>query len=114
LEHLGAQSAVALAHALTYGYAHRQVSIKRAVLDATTDGIRLVDLEGRTLLANAAIERLTTDVFGLPADSTLYERRAIAERLTDATAYNATMEQIAADPEAVTLDEFELADSRRS
>ena len=80
------------------------------MLDASVDGIRLVDLEGRTLLANSAIETLTTEVFGLPADATLQERSAITERLTDAASYNATMEAIAADPECSTQDRFELAD----
>jgi signal transduction histidine kinase/DNA-binding response OmpR family regulator len=92
----------------------RQASINSAVLDATVDGIRLVDLEGQTLVANAAIEKLTAEVFGLPSDSTLYERSAITERLTDPARYRATMESIAADPECETLDEFELADVKRS
>src|SRR5207253_891456 len=70
-------------------------NVNRAVLDATTEAIRLVDAEGKTLVANAAIERLTTEVSDLPADST--EAEGIAE-----------------DPEAVTLDEFELAESGRS
>jgi PAS domain S-box-containing protein len=92
----------------------RLVDINRAVLDASVDGIRLVDLEGRTVLANSAIERLTTEVFGLPADTTLQERTAITDRLTDPATYNATMAQIAADPECSTEDRFELADVRRA
>jgi PAS domain S-box-containing protein len=112
--HLAEQAAVALANALTLRSARRQATITRAVLDATRDGIRLVDLEGRTMLANPAIERITTEVLGLPADSTLHERSAIAERLTDPDAYRATMETIASDPESETLDEFELADSGRT
>jgi len=92
----------------------QQATINKKVLDATLDGIRLVDLEGRTLVANTAIEKLTTEVFGLPVDSTLPERSAIMERLTDQSAYAATMESIAADPQRETLDEFELADVRRS
>ena len=60
----------------------RLVDINRAVLDASGDGIRLVDLEGRTLLANSAIEKLTTEVFGLPGDATLQQRSVIADRLT--------------------------------
>jgi PAS domain S-box-containing protein len=92
----------------------RQVTINRAVLDATLDGIRLVDLEGRTLVANTAIEKLTAEVFGLPVESTFSERSAIMDRLTDPSAYAATMESIAADPQRETLDEFELAEVRRS
>lgn len=92
----------------------REAAIRTAVLDAAVDGIRLVDLEGRTLVANAAIETLTSDVFGLPGDSTLAERAALAERLTDPDSYRAATDQIISNPDAETLDEFELADSGRS
>ena len=92
----------------------QQASVNKTVLDATLDGIRLVDLEGRTLVANTAIETLTAEVFRLPVDSTLAERSMIMERLTDPSAYRATMESIAADPQCETRDEFELADVRRS
>ncbi|MDX6618621.1 MAG: hypothetical protein QOK36_1007, partial [Gaiellales bacterium] len=92
----------------------RLVDINRAVLDASADGIRLVDLDGRTVLANSAIENLTTGVFGLASDATLAERSAIAARLADPAAYLATMEAIAADPECSTQDIFELRDARRA
>src|SRR4051812_46911229 len=59
-------------------------TLNRAVLDATEDGIRLVDLEGRTLLANPTIEQLTSEVFGFGHQSTLHERSSIAPRLRDA------------------------------
>ena len=86
--------------------------MNHAVLDASVDGIRLVDLEGRTLLANSAIEKLTTEVFGLPADATLPQRTAIVDRLTDPESYLATMAAIAADPDCATQDRFELADAQ--
>ena len=92
----------------------RLVDINRAVLDASADGIRLVDLDGRTVLANSAIEKLTTDVFGLASDATLAERSAIAARLADPAAYLATMEEITADPECSTQDIFELREERRA
>jgi signal transduction histidine kinase/CHASE3 domain sensor protein len=114
IEHLADQAAVVLSNALSFRAARREASINRAVLDATVDGIRLVDLQGRTLLANRAIERLTTDAFGLPGDSTLHERSVIAERLTDPECYRETMAKIVADPECETQDEFELVDSGRS
>lgn len=93
----------------------KQEALKQAVLDAARDGIRLVDLEGRTLLANSAVERITTEVLGLPAASTFAERSAtLAERLTDPDAFWKTIETINSDPESETLDEFEVADSGRS
>jgi signal transduction histidine kinase/CHASE3 domain sensor protein len=113
IEHLADTAAVSLSNALSFRAARREASINRAVLDATVDGIRLVDREGRTLVANAAIERLTTQVFGLPADSTFHERTAITDRLVDPDAYRRTMAMIAADPECETHDEFQIADSER-
>ena len=92
----------------------RLVDINRALLDASVDGIRLVDLEGRTLLANSVIEHLTTEIFGIPTDATLQEGSAIADRLTDPASYLATMETIAADPDCATRDDFELAAVRRA
>ena len=92
----------------------RLVDINRALLDASVDGIRLVDLEGRTLLANSVIEHLTTAIFGIPKYATLQEGSAIADRLTDPASYIATMETIAADPDCATQDDFELADVRRA
>jgi signal transduction histidine kinase/CheY-like chemotaxis protein len=92
----------------------RLIDINRALLDASVDGIRLVDLEGRTLLANSVIEHLTTQIFGIPKYATLQEGRAIADRLTDPASYIATMETIASDPHCATQDDFELADVRRA
>jgi signal transduction histidine kinase/DNA-binding response OmpR family regulator len=92
----------------------RRVDINRALLDASVDGIRLVDLEGRTLLANSVIEHLTTEIFGVPTYATLQEGAVIADRLTDPSSYLATMETIAADPDCATQDDFELADVRRA
>jgi signal transduction histidine kinase/HAMP domain-containing protein len=114
IEHLAGQTAIRISNGVTYKRARALADVHQAVLNATRDGIRLVDLEGRTLTANAAIERLTSDVFGLPSDSTLFERSAIAERLVDPESYLATMATIAADPECTTQDVFELASSGRS
>jgi PAS domain S-box-containing protein len=115
IDHLATQAAVVLSSRLALETATRLGTVNRAVLDATLDGIRLVDLTGGTILANAEIERLTTDVFGLPAESTLAERSMlIARQLVDTAAYDAASATIAADPEATTLDEFELAASHRS
>jgi signal transduction histidine kinase/DNA-binding response OmpR family regulator len=106
-----AQQVTMEAHQVTL---ERLIDINRALLDASVDGIRLVDLEGRTLLANSVIEHLTTQIFGIPKYATLQEGRAIADRLTDPGSYIATMETIAADPHCATQDDFELADVRRA
>ena len=108
---LGLQSDELKAHQLIL---ERRVDINRALLDASVDGIRLVDLEGRTLLANSVIEQLLRDVFGIPKGATLQEGSAMSERLTDPTSYLDTMRAIAADPECVTQDSFEVVDGGRA
>jgi PAS domain S-box-containing protein len=96
-------------------YLQRMVDINGALLDASIDGIRLVDLEGRSLLANSVIEQVRNDVFKLPEYTTLQRGAAIlAERLTDPDSYRATMRAMLDDPECTTEDEFELADERRA
>jgi hypothetical protein len=79
-DELKAQQVTMEAHQVTL---ERLIDINRALLDASVDGIRLVDLAGRSLLANSVIEQLTTEIFGLPRYATLQDGRAIADRLTD-------------------------------
>jgi signal transduction histidine kinase/DNA-binding response OmpR family regulator len=115
ITHLAGHAALALANAVTSESAEREAAMRQAVLDATVDGIRLVDLEGRTILANASIERVTSEVFGLSGQQTLYERsQAIAPRLSDPDAFLAASAAMAADPERIAVDEFQLAESGRT
>ena len=93
----------------------RGAALRDAVLDSTVDGIRLVDLEGRTILANSAIERITSAVFGLSGEQTLLERsEAIANLLADPTGWLASSRAMALNPERTAVDEFQLADSART
>jgi signal transduction histidine kinase/CheY-like chemotaxis protein len=115
---LEAQQVTMVAHRVTME-AHqvtleRLIDINRALLDASVDGIRLVDLEGRTLLGNSVIQHLTTQIFGVPAEATLQEGSVVAGRLTDPTSFLASMAAIAADPECATQDSFELFDLGRA
>ena len=91
------------------------VDINGALLDASVDGIRLVGLDGRTLLANSVIEQITSEVFKLPAWTTLQAGAMIlAERLADPKSYRATMQAIIDDPACTTQDDFELTDVQRA
>jgi signal transduction histidine kinase len=92
---------------------HR-VDIKHALLEASVDGIRLVDLKGRTLLSNSVIDDLTTGLFGLAKDSTMQGRAAMAGDLVDPASYLAALSDIAADPECSTQDSFELMVTHRA
>jgi PAS domain S-box-containing protein len=114
LAHLADQAALALSNVLTFRTARREASIRSAVLDATVDGIRLVDLEGNTLLANAEIERMTRELFGLTDDNLYARSAAITDRLINPEAFAAATDALAADPERVAVDNFELRESGRA
>jgi PAS domain S-box-containing protein len=114
IAHLVGRAGVELSGRLALARAVYLATVNKAVLNATRDAIRLVDLDGRTLLANEESVRQTTGVFAVPADSTVDERVAmVADRVTDPEPLRAGSRTIAADPEAETLDEFQLIDSGR-
>jgi signal transduction histidine kinase/CheY-like chemotaxis protein len=92
----------------------RRADINRALLDASVDGICLMDTDGRTLLANSVIERLGTEVFGIPKGAGLPESLTLVDRLTDPAPYLATMQTIADHPECSTEDEFEISECGRA
>ena len=113
IEHLAEQAAVALANGLSLARAVRLANVNRAVLDATRDAIRLVDLEGNSVMANDAMERLAAEVLELPTEGTIWERTAdLAERTTDPEGYRAGIEAIAGDPDHEAVDEYDLVSGR--
>jgi len=91
IEHLAELSAVALDNALITRRAQQLADINSAVLDATRDGIRLEDLDGRTILVNPAMERIA--------------REALADHDGIPSAI--------ADPHSESTDEFEVPGSGR-
>lgn len=100
--------------------ADRQAGINAAVLEAETDGICLVDREGRVALANNVFERLVSDIIAEPAEL-VARRRPMAEigaliagRTTDPDSYRAALGKITDDEDHVAVDEYELAASGRS
>jgi HAMP domain-containing protein len=116
IEHLAAQAAVALSNAVSLASARRQASINRAVLDATVEGIGLIDPQGNTLLANASMERMSPGrIVGIDgADAVDGRSPAVAEHTADPQAYLGAVEAIESDPDWVGADEYELAASGRS
>ena len=92
--------------------AQEQASINRAVLDASVDAIRMVDLEGNSIVANAAMDRMASQILNLPRNGSIYERVVpLAERTTDPEGYLAATQALAEDPERESVYEYELADS---
>jgi signal transduction histidine kinase len=90
-EHLAELTAVALDNAMITRRARDLADINRAVLDATRDGIRLVDLDGRTVLVNPAMEEMAR------------------EALADHDGFVATI----TDPQEESVDEFEVPETGR-
>ena len=115
LETLAAQAAPGLANALSFREARQRAAVVRAVLDATPDGIRLDDPDGRVKFANMAAVDFSASIgndlaVGSSARS-LGER--VAELTRDPGAYLGSLEAIAAEPLRKRVDEIELVESGR-
>jgi signal transduction histidine kinase/DNA-binding response OmpR family regulator len=92
--------------------ARRLADINRALLDATPDGILMVDTEGNVVFANSAIHRIA-ELHGLRAEGRWESLTALVrDQTTDPQAYWAVMEQVRADPELETTHEYELVSGR--
>jgi signal transduction histidine kinase/CheY-like chemotaxis protein len=88
---------------------HWLANVNRAVLDATVDGIVLVDGAGNTLVRNAALERLMAGIPGLSKEGTIYDRAgAIGDLTTDPQGYRDFMASLAADANRAARYELEL------
>ena len=112
VEHLADQAAVALASALALRDVHQLADIQRAVLDATTDAIRMVDLDGRTVVTNTALEQMTELVITLAQSESIWDATAeLGQRTTDPDAYLQAMDRLQADPEREAVDFYQLADT---
>jgi signal transduction histidine kinase/CHASE3 domain sensor protein len=109
--HLAGQAAVALVNAIALRLARRQAGITAAMIDSTPDGVRLTSPDGRTLIANRAMQRLADEV-GVPMGAE--DVAAFAERLEDPAAYRAEADAIIADPEREGIFEYTVADLRRT
>lgn len=92
----------------------RQHAITTAVLDATLDGITLVDTDGNVVLVNSAQERLLTDLFELPPGKTVEEHLSVlVERVRDPERFLAFADRYTTDPTFEGTDHVTL-DSGRS
>ena len=114
IEHLADQAAVALANALTLRQAHRLADINKAVLDATIDGITMLDGEGRVVLSNEAMYRLADAIGASREDDPRETALKLAPRTTDPDAFLAAIEAGRADPLAEISSEFTLVDPPRT
>ena len=113
LDHLAGQTAVAISNKLAFREALRLGEITQAVIEATQDGIALANQEGETILMNARLKHMLSDLLELPPGRTVQEYMEIMpERVTDPERYRQVTAAIARDPEYEGVDEFELRSGR--
>jgi signal transduction histidine kinase len=98
-----------IAEALEQGRAELE-----AVLDSTTDGMLMADLDGRVSFSNAAMDQIWRTL-GMTERGSIWQRvAALALETGRADEYAPIFARIAADPEAVFQDEFAVPDRRRA
>jgi signal transduction histidine kinase len=94
--------------------AQELVNVNRAVLDAGTDCIALVDIEGKPFLNNAAFRRLLGEFPGLTLEGSLAENvAAVSAVASDPEGFRSFCHPLLEDPEFEGQYEFELRDIRR-
>ncbi|MGH3035506.1 MAG: response regulator [Gaiellaceae bacterium] len=114
MEHLARQTAVRISNRVAYKRARHLANVNRAVLDATVDGITMIDAAGRTQVRNEALERILREIPEVPQDGTIFERAAaIGELTTDPDGYRAFSASLAGDPELEASYDLELAKAQR-
>lgn len=90
-------------------------NVNRAVLDATKDGIALVDDRGETLLSNAALDRIAASLPGLRPEAGLAETaEALASLAADPDGYRDFLESLRGETDREEQYELELPELRRS
>ncbi|HEY2937311.1 MAG TPA: response regulator, partial [Gaiellaceae bacterium] len=94
--------------------AQQLANVNRAVLDATVDGIALVDPDGNKLLWNRAYARAASELGMRPEASTDEDVEAIAGRTADPAGCRAFADSIAADPELKAQYDLDLPGVQRS
>ncbi|MEX2210511.1 MAG: response regulator [Gaiellaceae bacterium] len=103
---LADQAAVALSNVLAFASTRRLARRNRIVLDATVDGIFMLDLEGNIIVRNAPM-----DALGPPRPGSLYERiDEVVEATTEPERARAFLRRVAADPELEAVEELTLAE----
>jgi signal transduction histidine kinase len=84
-------------------------NVNRAVLDATADGIALVDTAGHRLLSNAALARIAAKLPGVRPEASVSENvEAVLPFAADPAGFRAFIDSLADDPECEGHFDLEL------
>jgi signal transduction histidine kinase len=92
--------------------AWRQATINLAVLEASTDGIALVDDSGRALMTNRRMRELARELLG--DRNAVGLERDVAGRLSDPQGWLQDLQRLGADIERELTGEYSLAGGSRS
>jgi signal transduction histidine kinase len=92
--------------------AWRQATINQAMLEASTDGIALVDDHGRALMSNQRMRDLARELLG--DRNAVGLERDVAGRLTDPQGWLRDLELLGADIERELTGEYSVAGGARS
>jgi PAS domain S-box-containing protein len=89
----------------------RMANINRAVLDSAPDAIFLADSQGRLVLKNMALDRMSEGRAAAWVEGTVYEHLlAASARMINASEWHRAIEEIAADPDLETEIEARRSD----
>jgi signal transduction histidine kinase/CHASE3 domain sensor protein len=107
-------NAMADALAASLEEAGRRRAELEAVLDSAVEGIAMTDLEGRIVFANERMDAIWREL-GMSGEGTIWERlERLAELTGEAVSYGPQFDLLAADPEAVLEDDFDVPSLLRS
>jgi len=94
--------------------AEELANVNQAVLDATADGIALVDPEGNKLMWNAALARIADSIPGISAETGMPEQvGALASLAADPASLRTFADSLLADPEREGSYDLELPAAKR-
>jgi signal transduction histidine kinase/HAMP domain-containing protein len=113
-EHLAGQAAGAYANLFSFAAEQRLATINAAVLDATQDGIALVDDAGVIVLWNSPFTELLTEHGLTPEIGLAAGIETVKSQVDDPDAYAAWFGAIEADPEYEGTLAYRMRESRRS
>jgi signal transduction histidine kinase len=93
-----------------------EVAITRQLIEASPDGVMLLNAEGRALMVNARMDELMTQIMGEPTSmveltATPGWRELVAARMVDPERFLEELRILEIDPNAMPYEEFEVRET---